>query len=1068
MNRKLLHFKLLVFSLFSTLSFAQNVDVKGKVTSSNGEPIYGVNIVVKGSTQGTVTNDKGDYSINVKKGATLTFSYIGYAAKEVVVGNNSIINVSLAAQDNVLNEVVVTALGISRDKRALAYSVTEVGGANFVQARESNLANSLAGRVAGVNVSKIASGPAGSSRVIIRGNKSLQGNNQPLYVIDGVPMDNSNFGQAGLWGGSDEGDGLSSINPDDIESITVLKGANAAALYGARAANGVINVVTKKGTKRKGVGIEFSSNYVMEKHNDLSDLQRSYGSGDYVNGVATKASTQTQAYNWQDDSWGPKFDGSPTINFDGKTRPYSYAGDNWSRYLQTGQAFTNSLSFSGGGENQSFRAGITDLRSTTIVPNAGFDRINLSFSTQSKFGKKITLDAKVLYSEEKAKNRPRVSDSPANGIQSIWRMPGDQNVMDYYGDPNKPGAIAPGTDAASLSIWGKAVGEEFQQAENNWGQNPWWTAYQFINTDKKDRIITSGQLKYAITDWLFVQGRVGMDKYTRRAEDLTPQGTGFQRGGAISEGIDKVQEINMEYLIGFNKEFGKLNVTAFGGGNRMRRQNEAIFANGNDFNVPFFQAINNAKTRNYNYGFGASGINSLFGSAEVGYDGYLFLTGTVRNDWFSVLNPENNSILYPSVGGSFVFTDAFKGLPSWLSFGKVRTSWAQVGNATVGPYSTNLTYSLNGSTHLGLPMASFSSAMGNGGTIPNPGIRPLTVTEIEVGLDMRLFNNRLGVDFTYYDQQTTDDILNATISRASGFGSTTVNLGQLQNRGIELLLSGSPFKSNDFSWDISLNLAKNKNKVKNLIEGTNELVLDEPRTRNSFIKHIVGQPFGMITGRVQRRTADGQPIFYSDGRPVGSTGYEVIGNGIADWTGGLNNSFSYKQFDLSFLVDFRIGGDILSGTNMRLTQWGLHKQSLLGRQGEAPLTVSGVTQTGTNASGQPVYEPFTKTLTPLQAKNYWSSVGGETDGVTTMFLYDASFAKLRQLTFGYSVPRRLLEKTPIQALSLSFVGRNLAILFKNIENVDPESNYANGNSQGFDYFGYPSTRSYGFNLKITF
>ncbi|MCE7068018.1 SusC/RagA family TonB-linked outer membrane protein [Dyadobacter sp. CY326] len=1061
MKKNVLNIVLVLLSLLTLTSYAQEMTVSGKVNDASGGEIAGVNVVVKGTTRGTTTNDKGEYSISVEKGKTLTFSYIGYVSKEVVV-NASSLDVTLAAEATALNEVVVTALGISRDKRALAYSITEVNGNNLTSAREANLGNALAGRVAGVNVSKIATGPAGSSRVIIRGNKSLQGNNQPLYVIDGIPMDNSNFGQAGLWGGSDEGDGLSSINPDDIESISVLKGANAAALYGSRAANGVINVITKRGNKRKGVGIEFGSNYVFEKLNDLSDLQKTYGTGSYVERVATKPANQNQAYEWGDDSWGPKFDNSQVIGFDGKMRPYAHAGDNFSRYLKTGHAFTNNLAFSGGNENQNFRASVTNLKSTSIIPNSGFDRLNLSLSTVSKFGKKLTLDAKVLYSEEKAKNRPNVSDSPGNAIQAIWRIPGDQNVLDYYGDPNKPGAIPEGTDAASLSLWGKKVGEEFQQANNNWGQNPYWTAYQFIKSDQKNRIITSGQLRYQFTDWLFVQGRVGMDKYSRRAEGLTPEGTGYQRGGARNLGNWDVQEVNAEYTIGVTKEFGKFGITAFGGGNRMRRKYEYTNMYGNGFNVAFFPAMNNLKGKTWDYTPEESGINSLLGSAEISYNSFLFLTATARNDWFSVLNPETNSILYPSIGSSFVFSDAIKGLPSWVSYGKIRASWAQVGNVTIGPYATNLTYSLNGNPHLGYPMASFSSAMGNGGNIPNSMLKPLTVTETEFGIDFRLFNNKIGVDFTYYDQQTTDDILNATISRASGFGSTSVNLGKLQNRGIELLLTVTPLKSSSVTWDVTLNLAKNSNKVKSLIDGVNELVMDEPRTRNSYVKNIVGQPFGMITGRVQKLSPDGQPVFYSDGRPVGSAGYEVIGNGIAKLTGGLTNAFNYKGFDLSFLVDFKVGGDILSGTNMRLDQWGVSKRSLQGREGEAPLTVSGVTQEGTE------YKPFNKTLTPQEAYNYWGSVGGESDAVTTMYLYDASFVKLRQLTLGYSFPKKLLEKTPLQNLTLSFVGRNLAILFKNIDNVDPESTYSNGNSQGFDYFGFPSTRSYGFNLRATF
>lgn len=1060
----------LLFVLGVSTTWAQQ-QVSGKVVNAeDNAPLVGVTILVKGTTTGTITDLDGAYSIEVPANATLVFSYTGFPTKEVGVGNQSVIDVAMEA-GVALDEVVVTALGISRDRKALQYSVTEVAGENFTQARENNLSNALAGRVAGVNVSKIASGPAGSSRVIIRGNKSLNGNNQPLYVVDGIPMDNSGFGQAGLWGGSDEGDGMSSINPDDIESITVLKGANAAALYGSRAANGVINIITKKGTKRKGIGVEFNSNYVIEALNDQSDLQREFGSGsnvgDLATGVATKPATQAQAYDWGDDSWGPRLDGSSVVQFDGVSRPYAYAGDNFDRYFQSGEAWTNSLALTGGSETQSFRFSVSDLRSTTIIPNSGYDRTNISFSTVSKFGKKLTLDAKILYSFEEAKNRPRLSDSPANGIQSVWRMPPNLNVNDYKGDPNKLGAIPANTSAESLSIWQKSVGEEYQQAANNWGQNPWWVAYQFTNTDKRDRIITSGRLRYDITDFLYIQGRAGMDWYTRREQFITPQGTGYQRAGSINEGENRVREINLEYILGFDKSFGKLNVNLFAGGNWMRRSNERISADGQGFSVPFFQAINNAVTRNYGYGFSESGINSLFGSAELGYGGYLFLTGTIRNDWFSVLNPDINDILYPSVGASFVFSDAFKGLPSWLSFGKVRASWAEVGSSTIGPYDILLTYSLKQS-HVGRTLASFSSAGGNGGNIPNFNLLPLTSREIEFGVDLRFFDNRVGVDLTYYSQKSFNDQLRAQISRGSGFGSVLVNLGEIQNRGVEALINFVPVRTSQFTWDLSFNIAKNENKVLSLIEGNDLLNFEEPRTRNVFVSHIVGYPFGMLTGRVQRRTPDGQPIFFPDGRPVGSASYEIIGNGIADWTGGVNNSFSFKNFNLSFLIDFKIGGDIFSGTNMRLTQWGLHKQSLQGRQGEEPLTVSGVVQNGTDSNGQPIYEPFSKTLTSAEAQNYWNSLGSEPNGLTDRFIYDASFAKLRQLTFGYNFPRKMLEKTPFQNLSLSFVGRNLSVLSKNIDNIDPESTYSSGNAQGLDYFGMPATRSYGFNLRAGF
>ena len=1055
--------------------------VSGKVTEQNeNQAVPGVNVLIEGTKLGTVTNADGNYSLEVPVNGTLVFTFVGFRDQRINVGNRTIIDVALEPEIAELNEVVITALSIPRDVKALNYSVSEVSGENFTEARENNLANALTGRVAGVNVTNANGGPASSTRVIIRGNTALQGRNQPLYVVDGVPVLNNDFGQAGMWGGADMGDGMSSINPDDIESISVLKGANAAALYGARAANGVINVITKKGRDRKGIGVEFSSNYVFETVYDQRDYQRQYGQGDYVAAdpldpesprIAVAPRTQAEAYGWGTNSWGPRLRSvDNAIQFDGVTRPYSDAGDNWNRFFQTGNTLTNTLVFTGGSEKQNFRFSISDLRNNDIIPNTGFNRQNLSFSTNAKFGEKLTLTAKVLYSREEANNRPFVSDSPGNAVLAMHYIPANINVYDYKGDPKKLGAIPPDAPESSLSIWGKSVGEEFQQVRNNWHQNPWWVANQYAIDDIKHRIITSGQLRYDFTDFLYAQGRIGLDWLARRESQLTPQGTGYLLSGSLYDYQKNISEINMDYLIGFIDSFGPISVNAFVGGNWMQRQAEEISIAGEGFNVPFFEALNNTTSRGWGYDQREEGINSLFGQAEIGYNGFLYLTASARNDWFSVLNPDYNSILYPSAGLSFVFSDIINTLPSWLSFGKLRGSWAQVGNVTVQPYQTNLTYELLGYDHDGYPLASFSTAQGTTGLIPNPELQPLLSTEVEFGIDVRFLDNRIGLDVTYYDQKSTDDIMQAQISRTSGFGSTNVNLGEMKNEGFEVLLNGTPFNG-PFTWDISLNFARNTNEVVKLTEDVDELVIPQfgqPRNRNVLIKHIVGQPFGAITGRIQRVSADGQPVFFADGRMDATTEFVVIGNGNPDWTGGLNNALSWHNWNLSFLIDFKIGGDIISGTNMRMTAAGLHKQTLIGREGETPLTISGVTQTGTDSEGEPTFAPIEMTLTPAEAQAYWISSQSDNEGIADMYLYDASFAKLRQLTFGYGFPRKLLSKTPFVDLSLSFVGRNLFVLWKNIDNVDPESSYNNFNAQGIDYFSYPSVRSYGFNLKVGF
>jgi TonB-linked SusC/RagA family outer membrane protein len=1051
---------LLCVALSHSLLAQQRV-VSGSVKDVNGAALPGVTVLVKGTAVGTTTDTQGRYSISAGSNATLVFSFIGYVAQEVAVGNRSTVDIALEEEVQQLGEVVVTALGIERSQKALQSSITKVPGGSLTQAREINLGNSIQGRVAGVNVTNPSTGPAGSSRVIIRGNKSIGGSNQPLYVIDGIPMDNTQFGRSGVWGGVDQGDGLSSLNPEDIESVTVLKGAAAAALYGSRGGYGVINIVTKRGQARKGIGVEFNSNFVFENVINESDLQHVYGPGGIIDGpggtrIYGKPADKQQAYDWGSGSmWGPKLDGSSVIQFDGVSRPYSYAGDNWKRFYETGRSWTNSIAISGGGEKQTFRFSFSDLNNTTIIPNETFKRRNLALSTNGKFGERLTFNAKMMYSNEKMNNRQYTADSPANIPNAIWRLANTVNIYDLKGDPNKLGAVAPGVATPDL----KSVGEEYQQANNNWCQNPYWVAYQFKNENIRDRFITSGNLRYNIFKWLWVQGQIGMDYFVRNSNFLTPQGTGYQRGGAKNETSNFVREINQEWMVGGDHEFGKIRVNAFVGGNKMMHDAEAINAVGSGTpNIPFYTSVTNWKDRNYGYSYSKYGINSLYGSAEVSYNNYLFVTATARNDWFSVLNPENNSKLYPSIGASFVFTDAFKNLPKALSFGKVRAAWGQVATANLGAYSSSVTYGLTSVAHLGLPMAGFSF----GDNIPNPNISPALSTEIEFGTELRFFQGRLGLEFTYYDQKTTDDILSASISRASGFLTTSVNIGELSNKGFELLINATPIQG-PITWDISLNIANNKNKVIRLSEGVTEINVEEPRTRAVYIKHIVGYPFGMITGYRQKTDGNGNKVYESNGSPARSDVYEILGNGVAKFTGGLNNTVTWKRISLSALVDFKFKGDLYSGTNVALTADGLHKQTLVNREGG--MVVEGVIQNGTDSDGKPIYEPFTKTLNQEETSDYWGNLAYRCE---ENFIYDASFIKLRQISLEYSLPAKILTKTPFTNLAVSIVGRNLAILYKNVDNIDPEYGYTDSAAQGLDYFGMPTTRTYGFNLRVVF
>ncbi len=1045
---------LLLFLVFCCSFVYAQREVTGVVTNeADGEPLIGVTVLVQGTTTGTVTDFDGSFTLSVPEDAVLEFSYTGYASQEVEVGEQTSINVIMAA-GVALDEVVVTALGIERDKKALNYSVTEVEGEGFQEAREINVANALTGKVAGVNVSSVASGPAGSSRVIIRGNTSLGGNNQPLYVVDGVPLDNSGFGQSGLWGGADEGDGTSSINPDDIETISVLKGANAAALYGSRASNGVILITTKSGKNRKGIGIEVNSNFVAEQYLNHFEFQEEYGQGR----EGRKPADAAEAFDLGNGSnWGARLDGSPVPNFDGVDRPYSFnAYDNIDEFFNTGTTWTNTIGFTGGNEDHRMRLNLSDLRSESIIPEAGFNRQNVSLSYNGNFADKVIITSKVLYSHEVAENRPNIADSPGNAFQGLVTLPFNYEVNSLRGDPEKLGAVPDGVVPQD----GKSPGEELQISNNLWNQNPWWASHQFSNDDTRDRIVTSNVARFNITDFLYVQGRFSMDWYTRRETNLTPYGTGYQRQGSLSEVERRIREVNLEGIIGFNDRFGDFSVDAFAGGNRMRRSSETLSLSGSVFNIPFFNTFTNLANQSPGYGFSEEGINSLFGSATLGWRDFVYLTATARQDYFSTLNPETNDILYPSFGGSVIFTELLN-LPTngWLSFGKLRASWAQVGGDT-DPYRLYLTYGL-GQGHLGVPNANIQQT-----SIPNPFLKPLTSTETEIGVDLRLFNNRIGLDFTWYTQTTTDDILNASIAESSGFNATTVNIGEIKNNGIEFLLTGSPIRSNNFNWDVSFNFAFNDSEVVTLSDGLSQIRVDgnlgEPRTRWAFIEHVVGERFGTITGFTQEYI-DGQPVFNPDsGQPVQSGATSILGNGVHRFTGGLNNSFTFGDFYFDFLIDFKAGGDIYSGTNVRLLAQGAHKMTT--EEWTAPGIVANgresVVVTGVDTEGN----PFTKSLEQDEIPGFYGAYSQLSD----RFIRNASFCKLRQISIGYNLPQSLLSNTPLVTARISFVGRNLLVLFDDIENVDAESTYNNSNAQGLDYFGIPQTRTYGVNLKLGF
>jgi|WetSurMetagenome_2_1015567.scaffolds.fasta_scaffold17175_2 TonB-linked SusC/RagA family outer membrane protein len=1006
----------------------QQKGITGKVTDSKGDALTGVNVILKGTTIGAITDIDGKYIINVPGGnGVLIFSFIGYTSKELTLDGSSTYDIALSEESLTLNEVVVTALGIKREKKALTYSVSEIGGEAFSKAIEINLGNALSGRVAGVTASGTTGGPAASSRVIIRGNGSLNGDNQPLYVVNGMPITNSNPGSAGTYGGIDRGDGLSSINPDDIASISVLKGGTAAALYGSRAANGVILITTKSGRAQKGIGIQYNTSYTYDQVINLLDWQYEYGSG----GGGIAPTTQTGAIAFGRTSWGAKLDGSQVIQPDGELRPYSAQKNNVKNFYQSGSTFTNSIAFEGGNETANFHFSTSNTDNKAIVPNNTMNRKTFNLGVNATLAKKLIFEGNAQYSTEEVKNRTYLADFQLN--------------------PNAGAQlIATNIDVRTLSPGFGEDGYETLWSDYIYATNPYFAINKIKNGDNTKRFIGSFKSRYNITDFLYASVRVGLDQVDMDGYAITPTGTAFNNRGQMSTDNSLRSESNIEGTLGFNKDFGQFSVNILTGGNQMKNQYSGINLGSGQFNLPFQYFIGNGSSQTFSKAYSELGINSLFASADIDFNNYIYMSLSGRNDWFSTLDASNNNLFYPSVGLSFVASEAWKSKPNWMDYAKIRTSWAQVGGGAPNPYSIYQTYIADAVTHLGQTLMSVSSA-----TIPSL-LTPYTSTTLEAGLEMRVLKDRLSFDLTVYDRTTTDDIVNAAIPESSGYTSVALNVGKMRNRGVEVMLSGTPVKSgNGLSWDLSLNVAYNDNKVIKISDGLTSLMLPGATTRtlNGWIYHFEGQPFGMVAGYKQLTNADGQLVFNkTSGLPVAGP-LQALGKGVAPLAIALNNNVRFKNFNLSFLLDSRWGGSIYSATNAYGTDFGVNKMTTDNNIRETGIEVSGVDQNG---------DPYSATIS---AEKYYRGIAYS---ITDQFVESADFIKVRSFTFGYNLPASILSKTPVKSANISFVGRNLLILYNAAKNIDPESNYNNSNAQGLENFGLPTTRSYGFNLSLSF
>ena len=1024
----------------------QTVKVSGTVTDSEGA-VIGANVVEKGTTNGTVTDLDGKFTLTVKKGATLVISYVG--AKDVEVkATTAPMNITLEENSQLLDEVVVTALGIKRDRKALGYGLDEVKGDVLDKAKETNVINSMAGRVAGLVVSQTAGGPSGSTRVILRGSTEMTGNNQPLYVVDGVPLDNTNFGSAGASGGYDLGDGISSINPDDIESMSVLKGPAASALYGSRASHGVILVTTKKAGGKEKYSVEYNGTLTIDKQlSKWNDIQQVYGMG-------SNGSYSIDAISNTNKSWGPKADGGNMLKyFDGVERPYLIIPDNTSGFFRTGLTANNTVTVSSNVKNTGLRFTFTDMRNKDIVPNTNMSRDIFNLRANSSLGK-VDLDFSANYTHEGVKNRPALGDSKSNIGKNLMTLATtyDQEWLKTYQDENGDYANWNGMDPYNV--------------------NPYWDVYKNSNDSKKDLFRFRAAATWNINEHLKIKGTAGTEFNWFTFQDFKAPTTPGYESGYLQQSNFENKMYNFELLAIYNNRWGDFDFTGTFGGNIYKVDNKTTILTAKDMqirDVVALMSFNDTSVENTTY---RKQINSIFGAVNVGWRSLIYLDATLRGDKSSTLPLNNNIYVYPSVSGSFVFSELVKNKNA-LPYGKVRLSWAQVGSDT-DPYQLGLVYTKSKFSYPGYTIGYISNE-----TIPNKNLKPTRTNSFEVGFETRFLNNRIGLDFTYYNQISKDQIMGIASSWTTGYPYRLINAGEIQNQGIEISLNTRPVQVGDFSWDLNFNFAKNSNKVKKLVEGMDMFELEKAAWLDVQIAAKVGENFGAIVGPDFVRNANGDVLIDPQtGLPQYDKSNHVLGNASWDWTGGISTAFHYKNISLSALFDVKVGADLYSMSARAAYESGKSMATLQGREewykseeqrqaagipkGSANWTpTGGFIAPGVIDNGDGTYRPNDIIINP---EDYWMSV---CRNAPSMFIYDNSYVKCREIVLSYQFPRKWLGKF-IEDMSISFVARNPFIVWKNIPNIDPDSNYNNTTGMGLEYGSLPSRRSYGFNLYIKF
>lgn len=1066
--------------------FAQRT-ITGTVTSAeNGEAIPGVSVLIKGTTQGVVTDFNGKYKIDVPAGeVSLVFSFVGMQTKEVVTANSTTIDVVLNPEDVGIDEVVVTAMGISREKKSLGYAVQEVSGDEVSEVKESNFISSLSGKTSGVQI-KQPNTMGGSANIVIRGNSSILGNNQALFVVDGVIIDNNipNVNEDG-WGGYDYGNTAMDINPDNIESISVLKSAAATALYGSRAANGAIVITTKTGKKNKALGITVNSSYQVTSLDPatMPKWQDKYGQGygspyylyddDDPDGgdeydkyfinmdIDGDGTIEKVSPTFDDASWGAPLDAGieavqwyslyPLSDTYLQATPYVSPGKNpYREFFENGYNFTNSVALEGGNKEGSFRLNYTRMDQKGNMPNSEIKRNVINFRGSYNLSDKWTADASVNYINDRTIGRYGTGYDGRNPMQSMGQWMSAHLDFTMFEDYKY--------DDGTQRAW------NWHHPTNDlrpyYADNPYWVRYENYNNDGRDRMYGYAKLSFKAADWLTLSANFTNDFYSQFQEERVAIGSAIS--GDLPDYTKRQRNFHEYYAkfhATFNKNFGDLSLSGLLG-TSMERANilvTNVTTEGGLALANFYDIDNSISAATVSEGDIKRGINSVYGQVTLGYKRFAYLDVTARNDVSSTLPDENNSYFYPSVSGSLILSELapLSDIP-FLSFAKLSANYAQVGS-TAPAYSVATNYNMlkpwNGLSRTSVPT-----------TLNNAELKPELTKTWEVGLDASLFNNRLGLNMALYNASTFEQILPLSVSSASGFYFQYINAGEMSNKGVELTLNATPVKTSNFSWRIDVNWFKNTNELVSLGDDIDNILLFS--AWDVSVNATEGEPYGAIKGTDYVYNDNGDPMVDEDGYPMSTSKDTVIGNINPDWNAGISNTLTYKGLSLRFLVDMQMGGDIYSVSTKYGQATGLYEETAANNPKGNPI------RDDVEDGGGYLFEGFVKedgTENDIYVKAQ-GFVGPFYYGwlPTVHQVYDASYVKLRELALTYKLPKKYFATLPIDNASLSFVGRNLWIIHKNTKHFDPEASLSAGNNQGIESGSYPSVRSFGVSVNLRF